>query len=527
MKRKIVSILLILSLLISLVACESGKTTDEVERKDVLEKSDDVAAMSENPFWVSQKPVTLTYHEMSATAWKDDTAVAQKLKEMTNVQLEGTISHNQTDMKQAYNLMIVSGELSDLVFYTVRDDILTHAEEGAFIPLNDLIKEHAPNIQRYIDENKELKQAITAIDGNIYYIPQIRDGVTAAGYFIREDWLDNLGLEVPTTVDDFYDVLKAFKEQDANKNGNPNDEIPFFARNKWVVQTRLAYLFDAHHDFYVDGDAVKFGPMETEFKTAMSELRKWYAEGLIDVEIFTRGGKSRDLMLNDNIGGVTHDWFGSTAGYNDSLGDVIDGFSFKAMLPPATSSGKVLEVTSRSTGYGAGTAISSMCEDPVIAIKFLDFCFSQEGRSLLNFGIEGEDYDLVNGKEILREHILTNENGALVALRERGAQLEMSFHQDFEYEKQWINPIALEGMEMYIEADCVLPTFPTLNYTLEEKAKISEVKGTIDTYINEKIQEWILGVSDVDDEFDKFVVQLKRFGVEELLQIQNDALKRQ
>ncbi|MCT4544714.1 MAG: extracellular solute-binding protein [Vallitalea sp.] len=538
--KKVLSILLTLCLVISIAGCakeEATKTTEtggteSVTKKDSSKKSsqtdskDEISSKGDHPYWVSDKLVTLSYFEMSASPWKDDTPVAKKITEMTNVMLKGSISQSQTDEKQAYSLMIASGQIPDIVHYSNRDELFKHGAEGAFLVLNDLIKKHAPNIQKYIDEDPEIRKAISDMEGNIYYVPQIRDGITAQGYYIREDWLKNLGLEVPTTVDELYKVLVAFRDNDANGNGNSSDEVPYFSRNTKTMRTDLVRLFDAYPDIYLDGNQYKYGPIEENFKTAISNLSKWYDEGLIDQEVFTRGGSSRDIMLNDNLGGMTHDWFGSTASYNDRLKDSIEGFSWQPMLPPATLSGKIIEGTSRSRGLHAGSAISSQSKNTVEAIKFLDFCFSQAGRSLLNFGIEGEDYNLVDGKEIFNDSILKAENGALGALRKRGAQLEMAFHQDFEYEKQWANEIALKGMELYINADCIISPFPLVNYTDEENEKKAKLMSAINTYVDEKVQQWLLGVNNIDDEFEDFVAEVKAMGIEEVLEINTTALNR-
>ena len=95
------------------------------------------------------------------------------------------------------------------------------------------MEKYAPNIKAYFDENPDQRKALEWIDGKIYYIPCIGDGDVSMGWFIREDWLDNLGLEMPKNVDEYYNVLKAFKTQDPNGNGI-DDEIPYFNRNAGV-----------------------------------------------------------------------------------------------------------------------------------------------------------------------------------------------------------------------------------------------------------------------------------------------------
>ena len=108
--------------------------------------------------------------------------------------------------------------------------------------MNDLIEEHAPNLKKFFDEKPHIKSAISAADGNMYYIPYLPDGKYGRAYFIRYDWLDALELDVPETVDEFEAVLRAFKTQDPNGNGEA-DEVPYFAR-QWPELIRLVTLWD-------------------------------------------------------------------------------------------------------------------------------------------------------------------------------------------------------------------------------------------------------------------------------------------
>lgn len=115
-------------------------------------------------------------------------------------------------------------------------------------------------------------------------------------------------------MEEFYKTAKAFKTQDPNGNGIP-DEIPYFERNTEFVEKELLGLFGAEISFYIDENKVKFGPKEERFKEAIREVIKWYSEELIDSEIFTRGFQTRDYILKNNLGGATFDWFSSTSTY--------------------------------------------------------------------------------------------------------------------------------------------------------------------------------------------------------------------
>lgn len=473
----------------------------------------------------NEGPLELTIFESLKKPFDSEYPIFLKATEYTNVTLKGVISDSSSDAKQSFNLMVASGDMADIVAFD-RTRIQELALEGAFTPLDDLIDQHAPNIKAFFESRPEIKKHATAADGNIYHIPFIPDGEAASGWFIRMDWLEKLGLEKPTNIDELYNVLKAFREGDPNGNGKA-DEIPFFNRHNVHSQKLydLVMLWGAHEEWYLDGDQVKFGPMEPAYKTAYENLAQWYDEGLIDMEIYTRGKTARDVALRENIGGMTHDWFGSTSGYNDKITD-IDGFLFAPFAPPANIDGEVMERTVRSKLHWGGWAISSSNEHIIETIKYFDFFFTEEGRRLMNFGIEGETYTMVNGEPIFMDHILNAEGGAVAALREYGCQTATGFQQDFNYEKQWMNPIAAKGVEEYMNGGYFMEQFPILQYTPEEKIRISELMVAINTLRDETSQKWILGAEDVSSGYDDYIESLRKYNIEEAVAIQQAAYNR-
>ena len=102
------------------------------------------------------------------------------------------------------------------------------------------------------------------------------------------------------------------------------------------------------HDFYLDGAVVRHPLSEPTYRTAIRHVAVWYREGLIDKEVFTRGARSREVLLGQDLGGVTHDWFASTAAYNQSLSAKVSGLKLVAFAPPASVSGRRIEENRRA-----------------------------------------------------------------------------------------------------------------------------------------------------------------------------------
>ncbi|MGL1891218.1 MAG: extracellular solute-binding protein [Spirochaetaceae bacterium] len=524
MTNKLARILITGSILLLSTFSLMAKNQNETETLSTFEASAD------NPHQITAEPLTLSiwFHARNFIVYDNEWAVEKAATEMTNISLDSVAPKNSTSTKESFQIHLASGQLADIVGLDKgRDDFMTYGEEGAFLPLNDLIKEHAPDLQAFLDTHPSSKNYITAADGNIYFIPYIADGAAAGGFFIRQDWLDTLNLDTPDTVQDYYDVLTAFKNLDPNGNGEA-DEIPFFDRANDAKETfRLVTLWGGHsEDFYVEGGKVSYSAMQPEYKEGMINLAKWYQEGLIDAEVLTRGKKSRDILFGNNTGGGTHDWFGSTSGYSDKMKASIPGFNLVSFAPPTNTKGEKIEEFVRAPHKPDGWAISASNPHPVETIKYFNFFFSEEGRRLANFGIEGVHYDMVGGKPMFKPEVLNADLSVLEQLNQAGAQIPRGFQQDFSYELQWMNDAAKSGVEMYINNGYLIEAYPVLSLNKAEKDAYDKAYTNIDTYADEMRQKWLLGAEDVEAGWDEYIETLKEYGVESLVSSQQTAYDR-
>lgn len=362
------------------------------------------AQNSQNPYLASEKPLKLKVHmgTKDSGVFKNDWPIFVKAAEMTNVTLEGTLPSTVADFSETFSIVMASGSLPDIM-QALSKDFLQYGQEGAFLPLNDLIDKHAPHLKQFLQDNPDVRSAASDNDGNIWFIPFVADGEAEKGWFIRKDWLEKLGLEEPKTVDELHNVLTAFVNNDPNGN-NKKDEVGFFHRNTSIGIEGLMALWNAYPDYRAFDGKVVFGPLEDDYGVAMENIAQWYKEGLIDKEIFTRGSKARDILLADNVGGLTHDFFASTGNYNEQLASKIPGFRFEPMLPPADVNGVVKEPSKRDRAKNYGWGISHSNPDPVATIKYFDFWFTEEGRRMANFGMEGDTYTMVDGKPIFTDN---------------------------------------------------------------------------------------------------------------------------
>lgn len=240
--------------------------------------------------------------------------LVQQMNEAMGVTIEWNCVSGDT-LTEKKNLILNAGsDLPDALMAASLTDseLLTYGGNGLLIPLEDYINEETmPNLMKIVEKRPEMLATCTMPDGHIYGLPGISemgfeytDGNTyyigAIPQFtaINTDWLEEVGMEMPTTVDELHDVLVAFKENDVNGNGDPTDEIPlsfiFPEKNgSWCAGLgRLLAPFGCT-DYQADHRAIENGQVyyqaaSEEYKNAIAYYHDWFEEGLIDIEIFSQ-----------------------------------------------------------------------------------------------------------------------------------------------------------------------------------------------------------------------------------------------
>lgn len=222
----------------------------------------------------------------------------QKIEEEAGVDV--TYQEISADWDQVKGTLLASGDVPDLIIGAgglTDADFVTY--KGLFTNLSEYIsEENTPNIYNMFQEKPILEKMSTQLDGNIYSLPKYQQYWPATGtrQFINQQWLTNLGLEEPTTLDELYDVLLAFNEQDANENGDPNDEIPMDWAPSFGYYHALNMLGGAgitlsegsYHGYYADNGVVQNFFTDDRYKELVKFLNKCYSAGLINSEVFTQ-----------------------------------------------------------------------------------------------------------------------------------------------------------------------------------------------------------------------------------------------
>ena len=475
----------------------------------------------------------------------NDMPVFQELEKRTNVHLDWELLP-VTKPEEKLNLIMSSGQLPDLVSLSPYPELIVkYGMEGAFIPVQDLIKEHAPDIKKALDNplpgdklpyTMDCWAELTASDGNVYTVPLLSSSnAIGAVYAIRDDWLQKLNLKTPETLDELYTALKAFKEKDPNGNNKP-DELPFVSGQGSKTQTILPLInaYGAHMDLYVAKDGtIKYGPVEQQYKEGLQFLNKLYNEGLLESDYLTSTRDQWIAKASGNKAGFMFVWpSGGIAATNTNLAKLDPSYKFVPIAPVKGPRGDQFKDSKAAGAFMAyRTSITNENKYPVETIKYLNYAFSEEGTKLVSYGIEGLHYNMVNGEPEYTDIITKNKDGLdpeTARIKDGidwlGLPFQIGWESHFKAMKD-AAPMTVKAWELYREPGMVEAPFPTLKYTEDELARKNQIVTEIDTYKDAMIDKFIMGVEPLD-KFDEFVQKINKAGLPELLKICNEAYER-
>lgn len=464
----------------------------------------------------------------------------KELEKRTGIHLE--FQHPPLNQEtEQFNLLMASTKYPDVIEYGWLSGAVggpaKYLKDGVIIRLNDLIDQYAPNLKKVLTDRPDIRRMLVTDDGDIYCFPFLRlDPIlcVSQGMTIRGDWLDKLGLKMPTTVDEWYTVLKAFKEKDPNGNGKA-DEIPLstWRSNARGVFIRQAFVgaWGVAWEFYQDKGVVKYGPLQPEFKEFLKVIVQWYKEGLMDRDAFTDKQATFDAKItNSQIGAATMSGGSGIGKYMGLMASKDPKFKIIGAPYPTLKPGEKPQLGDRTSAYyGDGSvAITSSNKHVVETVKLLDYGYSPEGSLLYNFGIEGVSYNMVNGKPTFTPEMMKDPKGLppAQAIAKYARSINNGpFVQDPGYIMQYYElPEQKDALQVWMQ-----PTnekqMPPVTPTPDEGKKFSTVMADINTRFNEVFEKVWSGALPLDA-WDTFVKDLKQMGIDDAIKIQQAALDR-
>ena len=499
-----------------------GTAKAEVTTKVVDEKS---------KYWISDTKITLRVmsdRNAAAGDWKD-LSIFKTLEEMTNIAFDFDITE-WSAYEEKKNLALATGDLPDLFIangpsLTPYDEV-TYGPQGYLIPLNELIDKHAPNLKKRMTENPRLEKAMTCPDGNIYALANMFATATMGAFkpVINKTWLTNLNLQMPKTVDELYNVLVAFRDQDPNKNGQ-KDEIPmsertFFSFNGMLLGAFGQLCHNQDTRVYLKDNKVQYYPMADGYKQYLQYLNKLYSEKLLDNTFLSQSTEEMVAKSKTNNVGVL-----PARGQCD--------YTQYEMLEPFTSQYNSEKLASSSAMvYQTGRfAITKENKYPVESIKFADlFAYTVDeavngicGASLW-LGQKGVDWDITPDNKIqylfetAKDMDQTTHIGKFIApsssLSFGTCILQIPFKGGV---LEWVGEQNKTHILPYVKTDM---EYPSSLVRFEQKD--SEREGILVTDLKAYVDDWsarfVTGHTSFN-EWDTYINGLKKVGVEEHISI--------
>lgn len=469
-------------------------------------------------------------------------------EEKTNVHIEWEVVPEQS-MQEKLNLVLASEDYPDVIMglNISPSQQMIYGSQGAFIPLNDLIEKQGSQTKKLFESNPDLKSAITALDGNIYALPEINDCYHCSmsqKMWIYEPWLKKLNLDMPTTTEEFYNVLKAFKEQDPNGNGKP-DEIPLAVTQKSWRSAIDGFLMNSFiynpiygssykHMFIKDGK-VDVAYNKPEWKEGLRYLNRLYKEGLIAPESFTQD-ENQLIQIGENPDTVL---LGASTGghqgvFTQLLGDSGRWNEYKA-VPPLKGPGGVQYAANDTTSFTPGSfVITKKAKNPELALRWADGLYEEEhtlrsvyGRPDAEWRKAKEGEQGINGKPAVWSELksfgtVQNVNWAQTGPSNRTNDFRLSAvakgNDDLEV---ILYNETKNKYEPYAPKD--VSTVPPLFLTNEQASEVADLAKTLNDYVDEMIARFVIGDADLDGEWDGYVQQLDAMNLARYLEIYQKA----
>ncbi|WP_234987279.1 extracellular solute-binding protein [Bacillus sinesaloumensis] len=385
-KRRNMLLTSILAATLFITGCSSGETSNSENK----ENKGNNESQEKTEISISLRTLALPYIENSPNINEDE--LVKKLEELTNTDLDiRLMDHN--DYRTKMDLMFASGNIPDVVqgmnnYYSSGQSLEQAVEAGVFMPLDELIEEHGPNLKKFIPE--EVWETHRYKDGKIYAIPQILSNPARRATFIRKDLLDKAGLEIPKTAEETLEVLRAFKEMGV--------EQPYVARKGLSYSDTFFGSFDVQPVFELNesGDPVpKYLDVENMTK-ALDFYKTMYDEGLIDREFLTQESSQYKDIIQSGKGGMWSANANVLNSWEQILQKSVPDADIAIIPSPVGPDGKggyVLYSNTLRTFL-----INSEAKNPEKIIQFFDWMVSEEAEEFFTYGIEGTDYTKEAGK---------------------------------------------------------------------------------------------------------------------------------
>ena len=537
-----------LSSVMVLAGCSSGGTSTggstESGGNTTIPTSDVVKGETDQGTYpISEEKITLTYwYPMASSIGNlsdfNESEFFQWLEEKTNIHIEFIVPASGSEA-ESFNLLFQSGSMPDIMYtqpatQKYRDGMDAAIEDGYILNLMDYL-DLCPNYVSWINSIDNAETNVLTDTGKMYgfwgFWDNMESGYNDQGLSIRKDFLDKVGMDIPTTYDEWEEVLTAFKEQ-------LGIQAPFYTSKYGIDNGEfMAGYGIAPYWYQVDG-VVTYGPMQDAYKDYLTMMNRWYENGLLDPDFATRQStgvaSDKEPILNDQIGALIDYGTRMTDAYISRGATNPDFYAVACPQPKLSEDSADPAWRMASTNYqdmqNVCVLISAESEHIEEAIRWVDSFYAEDVYLNANYGIDSEEgtvwYAAEDGHRIGDyDFRYSNPDGldsATVAAK------YWAKNPPVRCEASQIEQMPEDRAESYAvwsqyEPTNMLPNNMTM--TSEENSEYASYYTEIESYVQENNVKFINGTRSLD-EYDEYRETLKSMGIERCAELQQAALDR-
>ena len=561
MKRRLLAALLAMTMVAALaVSCgdDKGSSSDSGSSSG----SSTASTVDESIEPLTEITLPIVEETMSFSEWRPwfndylsnygEVLGIQEIEKLTNIHIDYTCVPTNS-AKEKFGLLLASGEYPDMIEGDASNVVYPGGldagiADGILRDMTEMVRLYMPNYRTVLKEHEDVKRIAvtdTGKNGAIYMIRADVDGHTKTvavrnepafcGMAIRQDWLDELNLEMPTTIDELHDVLVAFRD-------NYGAWMHLY-QNGTIGSDYILSAFGVTQDFYLPdgGTEVAFGPSTDAYKQYLELMRDWYAEGLVDPDFASTNSTEymtdSEYYANDKCGvGMVYQGTCGQYHYKNGYTD-NENMYLQPMVAPVLNEGDEV-VTTKQSSVACNPqmiTINVSDEDLPILAQWLDWHYTYDYAVIQGYGLEGVSYTIDEDSEdyfVYTDSILNPETPGMTI---SGAQYMVSLFNNVGY-MDWTSsfPISkvtgsttsIEAYETWEKQTDKIMVPSNASFTAEESQEYQNLFVDIESYVAESTVQFIMGTKDIDSEWDSFVSGLEGMDVARCLELKQASVER-
>lgn len=463
--------------------------------------------------------------------------IFQQAEEYLGVQIEWT-EVDMFTMETQFNLMVAAGEYTDIISGVVQNystGAIGAYEDGVIIDIADLVYDNMPNYWNLVFADSETAKYVTTEDGQALAVYVVNDQpLTERGLLIRSDWLSEVGMDTPETFEELEATLTAFQNtfgcSDPLYVGETGLTIPALTSGYGIV-----YYNDDLALYVGEDNKLVSSYMTDAYRDYVEMISRWIQKGLVNGDMLLN---SDSVSMNDTQTYICND---NTGAFHTSANQLSTYYTYTTS---ETFDVTPINVVVRNAGddtinhfgsyepvqAGQTVSISTDCSDPELALRWIDYWYSEEGTMYMTYGIEDYTYTVAeDGTVSFTDMIVNNTDGMSPEgmIMKYNCQAKIcgimmqkalwTYYSDKQKE-------VLDFWSTQVEYDRSIPNYVTL--TTEENAAYTSIITDITAYAESELTKFLFGDRDIS-EWDAFTAELTDMGIEDAIAIYQGAYDRQ